>query len=118
MTVYIPSCIHSDSPLPQNPLLIQKNLTALLFQWSPPYLWPGHSIESYNVSIQNHVNDHVIHHHINAAFDDKLVEFTFVQGEQQTNNCSELTFGISAISTDSQELISTVYITGGYASGT
>ena len=109
--------IQSDSPLSQNPSLTQKNLTALLFQWSPPYLWPGHSIQPYNVSIQNYVNDHVIHHHINAAFDDKLVQFTFIQEKQQANNCLEITFGITAISTDFQGL-STIYVTGGYASGT
>ena len=108
--------LQSDSPLAQNPSLIQKNLTALLFQWSPPYLWPGHSIQSYNVSIQSHDNNYIIYHHINATFDDRLVEFTFVQEEQENyTDCSEFTFGISAFSTDSQEL-SANYITGGYAS--
>ena len=48
-------------------------------------------------------------------FDDRVVEFMLGQEEQQTN-CSEFTFGVSAVSTDSQEL-STTYITGGYASG-
>ena len=105
----------SASPLLQNPSLTQKNSTALLVQWSPPYLWPGYSIHVYNISIQNHDNGHVFYHQINAEFDDKIVAFTFIQ-EKQLNHCSEFTFGISAVSTDSEEL-STAYVTGGFASG-
>ena len=104
-----------DSPLSQNPSLRQKNSTALLLQWSSPYIWPGYSVGLYNISIRNHGNDHVIYHQISAEFDDKIIDFTFVQEEQETN-CSEFTFGVSAVSTDSQEL-STAYVTGGFASG-
>ena len=104
-----------DSLLPQNPSLRQMNATALLLQWSSPYIWPGYSIGLYNISVRNHNNNHVIYHQINAEFDDKIVDFTFVQEEQQTN-CSEFTFGVSAVSTDSQEL-STAYVTGRFASG-
>ena len=113
-TVHTITPLLSDSPLSQNPSLTQKNSTALLVQWSPPYLWPGYSIHFYNISIQNRDNDHVFYHQINAEFDDKIVDFTFIQ--EQQNNCSEFTFGISAISTDSREL-STAYVTGGFASG-
>ena len=107
--------ILSDSPLSQNPSLWQKNSTTILLQWSSPYLWPGYSIELYNISIRNHDNSYVIYHQIDANFDDKIVDFMLIQEEEQAN-CSEFTFGISAVSTDSQEL-STTYVIGGYASG-
>ena len=92
--------IHVDSPVSPNPsvTLYQAN-TATFFklQFSPPFLWPGHRIKSYNITITNVNSNEVIYDAIiNATFGDAVVVYTQVLDPGVS--CAKLMFLISALS--------------------
>ena len=87
-------------------------------KWSPPFLWPGHSIQYYNISI---INDRRItySHSINAIFSDTVVSFTNVAEDANIESCNTLEFVISAVNSDSDtesdlEDLTTFRVYGGY----
>lgn len=90
------------SPLNPNPLLKQPNSTLLLVEWSPPFLWPGYFIESYNISIQSHDSTgNISFYQVSSiAFDDAIVSFQCNKTSLRLRQCSLYNFGITPIHTD------------------
>ena len=85
-----------DSPLPQNPLL-EFNRSYINLTWSPPFLWPGHAIEYFNVSITNESDGSVTYHRINNTFNDSVVSYG-KEMQEEPLMCTDITLNISAIS--------------------
>ena len=65
--------------------------------WSPPFLWPGHAIQYFNVSITYKSDGNVTYHQINSDFEDRVVCFA-KEIQEESLMCSEITVNISAIS--------------------
>ena len=86
--------LHVDPPLPQNPYIENVNASTVLFKWSPPYLWLGHSIEYYEISIGGTTVQWM-----NATFKDTLVSYLKTADDpNDIQSCNELIFSVSAVS--------------------
>ena len=85
-----------DTPLSPNPLL-KINASYINLTWSPPFLWPGHAIQYFNVSVTNKNDGSVTYHQINSTFDDSVISFK-LEIQEEPLMCTEFTFNISAIS--------------------
>lgn len=96
-------------------MLTQLNRTTLLVQWSPPYLWPGYSIDSYNVSVRDMNTSITTFHQVDTAFSDVIVDFVLSKDSSldNNNNCTEYTIGIAAITGTTR--LHSIKVTGGYA---
>ena len=107
----------AESPLSQNLSIVNPNSSSILVKWSPPFLWPGHSINHYIISIGGTGESRSIHY-VNATFDDAVVTFLEVSDNSEIWNCNELQIAISAITdnSDSTEL-PTFTVIGGYLPG-
>ena len=85
--------------------MVIQNLTTMLLQWSPPFLWPGHHIKYFRISVTNKENVNVIlHDRVNATYSDPVVSFTWSIDEHQGQECTEFVFGISAVDDRDREL--------------
>ena len=108
-------CAFIDDPLVQNPLILNPNASSILLKWSPPFLWPGLSINYYNISINIPVKNEVFYD-VNATFSDVVVSFLKVSDNTtETQSCNEMLFSISAITyngTDSE--LPSFNVVGGY----
>ena len=107
---------YTDSPISPNPSIENPNATSAILKWSPPFLWPGHSIQYYNISI---INDRRITYSylLNATFSDVTVSFTTFAEDSTIESCDTLEFFISAVSSDSDtesEDLTTFHVYGGY----
>ena len=98
---------HVESPISPNPSL-ERNVTHLTLLWSPPFLWPGHRINLFNISITNTCcytdeNDGDTEYHIrNSSYDTELLSIVHVldTGESHRScmfSCNNITFSISAV---------------------
>ena len=96
-----------DPPISPNPSTENRNATSILLKWSPPFLWPGYSIDYYNISVMN--NSHLI----NATFNDTLVSFMIFAEESSIESCHVLEICLSAVSNDTQ-CLTTFHINGGF----
>ena len=96
MAVFNILIIITDLPLSPNPHL-EINMSHLNVTWSPPFLWPGHAIQYFNVSITNKSDGSATYHQINSSFNDRVVSFT-KEIHEGSLMCSEITVNISAIS--------------------
>ena len=85
-----------DQPLSPNPLL-EINASHINLTWSPPFLWPGHAIQYFNISITNKSDGSVTYHETNSNFGDRVVSFT-KDIQEESLMCTEMTVNISAIS--------------------
>lgn len=89
----------SEPPISPNPKLI-RNTTRLTLMWSPPFLWPGHRIEYYNVSFISSERLERAYHRIqdNSSYENKIVSFTVDTGKAHQNelSCTNIMFIISA----------------------
>ena len=117
MTLYVYTVIYVESPISPNPLLEAKSATRLVVKWSPPFLWPGHSIEYYNISVTNPSNVNTTYHRVNTTYSDALVSFPF--SSQVNQNCMEFLFVISAVKkqSDSEEDLEDISVVGGFPTG-
>ena len=89
-------------------------------KWSPPFLWPGHSIDHYNISIIGGMGKSQSIHRVDAIFDDAVVTFLEVSDNREIWNCKELQFVISAITDNgirTDHGLPTFTAVGGYLPG-
>ena len=86
---------------------------SVTLKWCPPYLWTGHHIKYYTVSITNKTDGTVTYNHINATFSDSVVAFEM---KHQHYECTEFVFLLFAVSGDDVHLQS-YEVTGGYQQG-
>ena len=94
----------SDPPISPNPSTENLNATCILLKWSPPFLWPGYSIDYYNISIMN--NGSTYSHTRNATFNDALVSFMIYaeDNDMHVQSCHVLEILLSAVSSDAERL--------------
>lgn len=64
---------HADSPISPNPMTVE-NSPHLTLLWSPPFLWPGHRIQLYNVSfaIDGGINTYLV----KSSYTSEMVSLT------------------------------------------
>ena len=105
---YLLSVLIIDPPISPNPSIENTNATSILLKWSPPFLWPGHSIDYYNISVMN--NSYLL---TNATFNDALVPFMIFAEESSIEACHVLEICLSAISSEAQ-CLTTFNINGGF----
>ena len=89
------SIVVADPPLTTNPSL-SKNSTHVLLTWSPPFLWPGHAIQYYNVSFMNKTDGSVTYRTVHSAYSDGTVMYSR-QIPTEILSCTQVTFGVSAM---------------------
>ena len=77
------------------------NASFVSIEWSPPYLWPGHAIDDYNVSFVNESDGSVTYYNINSNFSNSVVSFR-KEIQEETMKCTEVTVNVSASSSASQ----------------
>ena len=85
---------------------------SILLKWSSPFLWPGYSIDYYNISVTNGGLT-TYSHLINATFTDVLVAFMITADETNTESCHVMDILLSAISSDTNDL-DTFRVNGGF----
>ena len=105
----------AESPIFPNPSISEIESDAelsYLLKWSPSFLWPGHDIKYFNITINETSDRSVIHDSINTTFSDIVVSYT----RRIDKMCSEFSFGISAISSFDRELQPIYYVNGRYPS--
>ena len=111
-TYMITQCHLLESPISPNPRLEQPNATHLEVEWSPPFLWPGYFIESYNISVKN-INGSISFYLKNSIlFSNAVVSFWYNYTNEQ--HCLPFVFGITPI--HSELLNQTYFVKGGYLS--
>ena len=115
-----------ELPLSPNPFIENPTASTILLKWSPPYLWPGLSIDYYRITVSETAKNGVRNTRnfaVNATFSDTIV--TFVMDANQTAGvylklhlCNEFLFGISAVSYDyvnnEKSEMAPFFIVGGY----
>ena len=105
--------LYTESPLSSNPLLKQPNATSLHLMWSPPFLWPGYLIKSYNITVWSNSDESINSYQVNStSFSNAVIAFPF---SPQHQHCTNFTFGITPM--HHQLANQTYYATGGYLSG-
>ena len=91
--------------LTSNPSII-RNATHATLLWSPPFLWPGHRIEYFNVSITNNSNTiadtTAVYYLVNDSsyYDATLMIYPVnvpIGTSRSLLSCNNLTFHLSAI---------------------
>ena len=103
----------SASPIFPNPSISFQN-TSFLLQWCPSFLWPGHYIQYFNITVTNMRDNTLITFDLlNATFSDalRLVSYIYSIDSNQSELCTDLLFGLSAI-TSYGESLSTFCIKG------
>jgi hypothetical protein len=109
--------IISESPIFPNPSISIQSDCTLLLQWSPPFLWPSHHIQSYNITVANMSNDTRIDlDMLNATSNDAIVSYYVYPQDlrnirSQTCHDTGLLFGVMAIN-EYGEVLSTFYVEG------
>ena len=96
-----------EPPITFNPTLV-RNTTHVTLLWSPPFLWPGHRINYFNVSYTmiNLGSRKNAYHRINGSQGRKIMSFTLdvVKPSQSELYCIYITFNISAFENLSESL--------------
>ena len=102
----------ADSPILPNPSLM-NNASHFTLMWSPPFLWPGHRIQYYNISVTkfNKTDGSMKHHRVDTSFSDSLVAFSVHSlNTLSMLSCIGIVFSISAIDGSSSEQMQTFNI--------
>lgn len=88
---------YTEPPISPNPSFV-RNATHLSLILSPPFLWPGHRIDFYNISVTQGTNGNTDYYNMNSTYDAKMVTFTLDISEphQSMISCSNITFNIVA----------------------
>ena len=92
----------AGSPILSNPS-ISKNATHHTLMWSPPFLWPGHRIQHYNVSMTNIMSNGsilIVHYRVDTSITSPIVTASFPMSWSLINDmlsCTKFTFSISPI---------------------
>ena len=103
----------TDPVVKPNPSLLLQP-TSYLLKWCPPYLWPGHRIKYYTISLTNLIDGTVTYENINASV---LSDFIVtVEKSRHGEDCAKFEFSLSAVST-SNESLKTYAIGGEYQQG-
>ena len=93
------------SPIDPNPLVIIENLTSILLEWSPPFLWPGQVIKYYAIFVTNKSDDSLIkQERVTSSFDDVIVTLKVIIDEDQKQECNEVIIEISAVNNSDNQL--------------
>ena len=101
-----------ESPLAQNPVIENPNASSILLKWSPPYLWPGSSIDYYIISISGTTKTY---HLVNASFDDTIATFLeTADNPDGIQSCNKLTFSVSAVTHRNSCKLASFTVIGGY----
>ena len=91
--------ISIEPPITFNPTLV-RNITHVTLLWSPPFLWPGHRIDNFNVSYTMIYlgSKKSVYHRINGSHESKIMSFTLdvVKSSQSELSCIYIMFNISA----------------------
>ena len=119
LSICMPNNI-SESPIFPNPSIsTQSNCTLFLLRWSPPFLWPGHRIQSYDITVADTSNDSSIDlDMLNATFNDTIVSYVYPIHNIQSQVChTEFLFGVTATN-DYAEILSTFYVQGQHPAST
>ena len=96
MIIMIISLELIELPLPSNPCVEQSNVTILVVKWSPPFLWPGYAIGSYNISIINNTDRSVtVYFTTPSNFNNSIESFPFEIIAPSYAQCTKLTFEIT-----------------------
>ena len=101
-------CGHAGSPISSNPSIF-KNTTHLTLMWSPPFLWAGHRIQRYNISVMS--NRSISYHGVDTSITNQIITISFPMSlssllfttESLALNmltCSEIMFSISPVTSD------------------
>ena len=111
--------IISESPIFPNPSISTQSDCTLLLQWSPPFLWPGHRIKHYDITVANMSNDSSIDlDMLNATFNDAIVSYIYPIHYIQSQKChTQLLFGVTATNIYAKTL-STYYVEGQHPAST
>ena len=103
-----------DSPISPNPSAENPNATSILLKWSPPFLWPGYSIDYYSISVSNSTSGHIIHSQLrNSSFNDALLLLMIFAEDRNIQSCHTLEILLSATSNDMENLMM-FPVNGGY----
>ena len=89
----------TGSPLLSNPT-ISKNATHVTLMWSPPFLWPGHRIQYYNISMTNKSNGSIFtaHYTVDISITNPIVTVSFpMSWNRNILYCMGITCSISPI---------------------
>ena len=100
------------SPVFPNPCLDQPNVTHLEVRWSPPFLWPGYFIKSYNITVEDISGSISFYLKNSILFSDAVVSFWYNDSNKQ--HCLPYMFGITPI--HPEILNQTYFVKGGYLS--
>lgn len=97
----------SPNPSIENPT---ASTMSFLLKWSPPYLWPGHSIDYYQITVSKtdgsgNILRNARNFVVNATFSDTIITFILdanltVGADLEWPFSSVYVFGISAVSID------------------
>ena len=98
--------LFADPPILANPKLV-NNATHLILLWSPPFIWPGHRIAYYNISVTERNEGSISHYRVNSSVDhsNPTVSFANKLYRTETLMCTELYFCISPITTSNYTLV-------------
>ena len=94
------------SPIDPNPLVTIENLTSILLEWSPPFLWPGQVIKHYAIFVTNKSDGSLIkQERVISSFDDAIVTLkVIIIAEHQKQECNEFIIKIFAINYSNKQL--------------
>lgn len=89
-----------------NPLF-ESNETFISVHWSPPFLWPGRAIQSYDIILLfvNETDESATYHKINSSFSDRVVSFTKELQEESIMKCTKITVNVTALSARKQQQV-------------
>ena len=73
-------------------MISMKNSTSLTVSWSPPFLWPGHRIEHYDILfVRQGIDRDITFHRESGNYTSEVVAVTMdVQNLSKILMCSEL----------------------------
>ena len=117
MYYYDIACVLSlETPLLQNPFVMNTNKSSILLKWSPPFLWPGSVIDHYLISTVGAAESDKMIYRINATFHDAIVSFLKTSDHPtEIRHCSEILFDISAVTDhDNVTELAPFTVVGGY----
>ena len=87
--------VPTGPPISPNPNLV-KNATHVSLLWSPPFLWPGHRIKYYNVSLTYNSDERETSYFVNETYSTKVATLTW-EIRSLTCTSTQVIFSITAI---------------------
>lgn len=90
----------TETPPPENPWLIEHQ-TYFQLMWSPVYLWRGHYIDHFIITVMDFNGGTVVYKtiNVNQNLRDRYIE-SYNHSLKFNNTCSEVSFDIRAVNCD------------------